>query len=196
VVPSSRELLMALAGGLVPALIAAYKRRAAIRWYLYGVLCTLLAWPLLALPTIHALLVRRRDPPPEPSPQQQRRADVLDLLTESGVRSYPSWIAGLTHKSTDEIDARRYAYQQIGPGEPLELVRELTNRSNDRSVAYCHHGVRLGYVPKQQRWVADALDDGLSLIAVAVKVRVGWISRRRAKFVATRIVVLSDGGKR
>jgi hypothetical protein len=187
---------MALAGGLVPALIAACKRRAAIPWYLYGVLCTLLAWPLLALPTLHALLVRRRDPPPEPSAQQQRRADVLDLLTESSVRSYPSWIAGLTRKSTDGIDARRHAYQQIGPGEPLELVREFTNRSNDRSVVYCHHGVRLGYVPKQQRWVADALDDGLSLIAVAVKVKVGWISRRRAKFVATRIVVLSDGGKR
>ena len=77
-----------------------------------------------------------------------------------------------------------------------ELVRELANRSDGGSVAYCHRGVRLGYVPKRQRWIADALDDGLSLIAVAMKVKVGWINRRRAKFVATRIVVLSEGGRR
>jgi len=182
---------MALAAGLVPAVIAAFKRRPAILWYSYGVLCTLVAWPLLALPTIHALLLRRRDPG-EPSPQERRRADALDLLAEESVRSYPSWIADLTRKSSDGIDRRRYAYQHIGPGEPLELVRELVNRSNDRSVAYYHHGVRLGYVPRQQRWIADALDDGLSLIAVAVKVKVGRIRRRRAKFVATRIVVLSN----
>jgi hypothetical protein len=194
-VPSSSQLWMALAGGLVPALIAAFKRRAAIRWYLYGVICTVVAWPLLALPTIHVLLLRRRDPP-EPSPQEQRRTDALDLLAEESVRSYPSWIADLTRKSRDGIDRRRYAYQHIGPGEPLELVREIADRSNDRSVAYYHHGVRLGHVPRQQRWIADALDDGLSLIAVAVKVKAGRLSRRRAKFVATRIVVLSDGGKR
>ena len=64
---------IALAGGLVPALIAAFKRRAMTRWYLYGFACTLVAWPLLALPTIHALLVWRHDIP-KLSPQRQRRA--------------------------------------------------------------------------------------------------------------------------
>ena len=39
---------MALAGGIVPALIAAFKRRAMTVWYLYGFACTLVAWPLLA----------------------------------------------------------------------------------------------------------------------------------------------------
>ena len=73
------------------ALIAAFKRRGMTRWYLYGFACTLVAWPLLALPTIHALLVWRHDIS-KPSPQQRRRADALALIAESSVRSYPSWI--------------------------------------------------------------------------------------------------------
>jgi len=196
VVPSPEQLWIALAGGFLPALIAVYKRRGVIRWYLYGALCALVAWPLLALPTLHALLVRWRDPPPKPSAQEERRAAALSLLEESSVRSYPSWIEDLTRKSRDGVDRRRYVCEHIGPGEPLELVREPANRSDGGSVAYCHRGVRLGYVPKRQRWIADALDDGLSLIAVAMKVKVGWINRRRAKFVATRIVVLSEGVRR
>jgi hypothetical protein len=181
---------IALAGGFVPALIAARKRRAMSVWYLDGFACTLLAWPLLALPTIHAILVRRHNIPL----QQQRRADALAFLTESSVRSFPSWIAELGRKSPRGIDRRFYACKHIGPGEALELVRERTNRNNDHAVAYCHRGVHLGYVPKQQqRWVAEALDDGLSLRAIAVEVKVGWILRWRAKFVGTCIIVLNDG---
>ena len=184
-------LWMALAGGFVPALIAAFKRRAIILWYLYGFACTLVAWPLLALPTIHALLVWRHDTP-KPSPQRQRRADALALIAESSVRSYPSWIADLRRKSPAGINRRYYAYKHIGPGEALELVREPANRSNDHAVAYCHRGVHLGYVPKGQRWIAEALDDGLRLTAIAEEVKIGWIFRRRAKFVGTRIVILNE----
>ena len=144
---------------------------------------------------IHVLLVRRRDSS-KPSPQEQRRAGALGLLAESSVRSYPSWIVDLKRKSPTGLDRRRYAYEHIGPGEALELVREPANRSNDQAVAYCHRGVHLGYVPKRQRWIAEALDDGLCLAAVAVEVKIGWIARRRAKFVGTRIVVLNDGRKR
>jgi hypothetical protein len=189
------RIWMALAGGFVPGLIAAFKRRARIRWYLYGFLCTLIAWPLLALPTIHVLLVRRRDIS-KPSPQEQRRTDALGLLAESSVRSYPICVADLKHRSPDGIDRRRYAYEHIGRGEALELVREFANRNTGSAVAYCHRGVRVGYVPKRQRWIAEALDDGLCLSAVAVQVKIGWIARRRAKFVGTRIVILNDGRKR
>jgi hypothetical protein len=182
------RISVALAGGLAPALIAAaFKRRAMIGWYLYGFVCTLVAWPLLAVPTIHVLLLRRRDMP-RPSPRQRRRADALDLLKEDNTRSYPSWIAQLTQ--------RRYAYENIGPGEALELVRESGRGSNDHAVAYCHRGVRVGYVPTRQRWIAEALDDGLCLAAVAVEVKMGWIARRRAKFVGTRILVLNGGRRR
>ena len=76
------SIWIALAGGVVPALIAAFKQRPMTRWYLYGFACTLVAWPLLALPTIHALLVLRHDTP-KPSPQRQRRADALALIAES-----------------------------------------------------------------------------------------------------------------
>src|SRR5260370_37555051 len=114
------RIWIALAGGFVPGLIAAFKRRARIRWYLcwylYGFICTLIAWPLLALPTIHVLLVRRRDIS-TPSPQQQRRADALELLMESSVRASPSWIADLKRKSPDGTHTRRYAYDNIQPCE-------------------------------------------------------------------------------
>jgi hypothetical protein len=161
------------------------------RWYLYGFVCTLVAWPLLALPTIHVLLVWRHDIS-KPSPQQRRRADALALIAESSVRSYPSWIADLRRKSPSGINRRHYAYKHIGPGEALELVREPANRSNDHAVAYCHRGLHLGYVPKGQRWIAEALNDGLRLTAIAEEVKTGWIFRRRAKFVGTRIVILNE----
>jgi hypothetical protein len=183
---------MALAVGFVPALIAGFQRRPMIRWYLYGFVCALVAWPLVALPTIHALLVRPRGMHAQIT-QRQRRADALALLSESSVRSYPSWIAELRRKSPAGIDRRRYAYQHIGPGEALEFVRELANRSNDHAVAYYHRGVHLGYVPKRHRCVAQALDDGLRLAVIAEKLKTGWIFRRRANFVGTRIVVLYDG---
>jgi hypothetical protein len=128
-----QAIWMALAGGLVPGLIAVFKRRAVTLWYLYGFACTLVAWPLLAVPTIHALLVRRLDTP-QRSPQGQRRADALALIAESGVQSYPSWIADLKGKSPTGIDRRHYAYQHLGSGEALELVRKPTERRSRRGV--------------------------------------------------------------
>src|SRR5258705_1148176 len=152
----------ALVAGLAPAAIAGFKRRPMIRWYLYGFVCTLVAWPLVVLPTIHALLVRPR----ALAPEQERRAQALALLAESSVRSYPSWIAELRRKSPTGIDRRRYAYDHIGPGEAIELVREPANPRDDHAVAYHHRGVHLGYVPKRHRWVADAIDDGHRLVAI------------------------------
>ena len=185
-------LWIALVGGVLPALLARFKRRPIARWYLYGFVCTVVAWPLVALPTVHALVLRPHGTPKRIGPEQ-RRADALALLAESSVRSYPSWIAELRRKSSAGIDRRRYAYQQIRPGEALELVREPAHRNHRHAVAYYHHGVHLGYVPKRHRWIAAALDDGFRLAAIAEKVKTGWIFRRRAKFVGTRIVVLYDG---
>ena len=124
--------------------------------------------------------------------QRQRRADALALLTESSVRSYPSWIAEFRRKSPSGVDRRRYAYEHIRPGEALELVREATSRTN-RAVVYRHRGVHLGYVPRRHHWIAKALDDGLRLAAIVETVKMGWLFRRRAKFIGTRIVVLYDG---
>jgi len=180
---------MALLAGLAPAAIARFKRRPMIWWYLYGFACTQLAWPLIALVTTHALVVRPRTMSTEVR-QRQRRADTLALLAESSVRSYPSWIAELRRKSPAGVDRRRYAYEHIGPGEPIELVRDLANQRDDHAVAFRHHGVHLGYVPKRHRWVALAIDDGRRLVAIVDKVKVGGILRRRAKFVRVRIAVL------
>lgn len=93
----------AVLAGLIPALIANLKQRPMLRWYCYGVACTLVAWPLIALPTVHALILRPRTASPE-ARQRQRRADALALLAESSVRSYPTWIADLRHRSPAGVD--------------------------------------------------------------------------------------------
>jgi hypothetical protein len=177
----------AVLAGLIPALIANLKQRPMLRWYCYGVACTLVAWPLIALPTVHALILRPRTASPE-ARQRQRRADALALLAESSVRSYPTWIADLRHRSPAGVDRRRYIYKEIKPGESIELIRELVNQSN--AVAFRHRGVHLGYVPKRHHWVAPALDDGRRLVAIVDKIKVGGVFRRRAKSVRVRIAVL------
>jgi hypothetical protein len=178
----------ALLVGLAPAMIANFKHRSVMRWYLYGFTCTLVAWPLITLPTVHAFLLR----PPTMSPearQRRRRADALSLLTESSVRSYPTWIAELKRKSPEGVDRRRYVWKEIRPGDSIELIRELVDH-REHTVAFRHRGVHLGYVPKRHLWVAHAIDDGRRLVAIVDKVKAGGIFRRRAKFVRVRIVVL------
>jgi len=187
-----RPIGVALVIAFVPALIARWKRRPMIPWYLYGFVCALLAWPAVALPAIHALLVRPHRKPEQIS-QQRRRADALALLKEGSVRSYPSWIAELRRKSPVGIERRRYAYEHIGPGEPLDLVRERAEPGDRHAVSYRHRDVHLGYVPRRHRWIAEAIDDGLRLAAIVETVKTGLVFRQRARFVGTRIIVLHDG---
>ncbi len=183
-----RPIGVALVIGLVPALIARLKRRSMMPWYVYGFVCALLAWPAVALPAIHALLVR-----PHGKSPQSRRANALALLKEESVRSYPSWIAELGRKSPGGIERCRYAYEQLGPGEALALIREHTEPGDKHAVSYRHRDFHLGYVPEQHRWVAEAIDDGLRLLAIVETVKTGWVFRRRARLVRTRIIVLNDG---
>jgi hypothetical protein len=182
--------------GALPAAIAGASRRPIAPWFLYGFGCALIAWPLVAVPTLHALLTRRSRHAGAPSDEQrerQRRADALALLQEPSVRAYPSRIAELRRPSPAGVNRRRYVYGFIRPGDVLELVRERDHPRNRRAVAYMHRGVHLGYVPKRQGWVADALDDGLRLMVIVENVRMSWLSERRARSVRTQIVVLYDG---
>jgi hypothetical protein len=178
--------------GLIPALIAEVKGRPKTLWYVYGVACALIFWPLVTLPVLHVIFVQRRNGRSQVG-RQQRRKDALALLGEESVRSYPSWISELSRKSPDGVDRRRYAYEHLAAGEALELIRGSTNPSSDHAVSYYHRAVHLGFVPKQHRWIAEALDDGLRLAVIVDNVSLGWIFRRRAKFVGTRIIILYDG---
>jgi HIRAN domain len=135
----------------------------------------------------------RRNGKSEQISTRRRRADALALVAEESVLSYPSWIAELDRESSNGIDRRSYAYEHLGPGEALELVRERTDSRSDHAVSYYHRTAHLGYVPKRHHWIAAALDDGVRLAVIVEKVRVGWIVRRRAKFVGTRIVIIYDG---
>src|SRR5215469_6674995 len=177
----------------MPPLIAELKGRPRTRWYLYGLACALFSWPLVTLPTTHVLLVRRRNGLSEQIRRQRRRGNALALLAEDSVRSYPSWIAELRHKSPAGIDRRRYAYEHLGAGEALEFVREHTDSKSDHAVSYYHRAAHLGYVPKKHHWIAEALDDGLRLTAIVENLKVGRFFRRRAKFDGTRIIVLHGG---
>jgi hypothetical protein len=189
--PQLRPIGIALVIGFVPALIARWKQRPMAIWYLYGLFCALLAWPAIALPAIHVLLVRPNGKPEQIS-QQRRRANAVALLREESVRSYPSWIAELRGKSPVASERCRYAYEHLGPGEALALVRERTEPGDKHAVSYRHRDIHLGYVPRQHRWIAGAIDDGLRLLAIVETVKTGWIFRKRATFVGTRIIVLNE----
>ena len=104
--PQHSDIWMALLAGLAPAMIANFKRRSVMRWYLYGFASTVVAWPLVTLPTIHALFLRPRTMSPE-ARQRQRRADALALVAENSVQSYRTWIAELRRKSPEGVDRRR-----------------------------------------------------------------------------------------
>jgi hypothetical protein len=180
----------ALLIGLVPAVIANFKRRSMMGWYLYGFTCTLVAWPLITLPTVHAFLLQRPTTSPE-ARQRRQRADALAVLAESSVRSYPTWIAELKRKSPEGVDRRRYVYENIRPGDPIELIREEVGQ-REHAVAFRHRGINIGYVPKRHFWVANAIDDQRGLLAIVEKVKVGGLFHRRAKFVGVRVVVFNS----
>jgi len=186
-----RPIGVAIVLGLAPAMIARWKRRRMTPWYLYGLVCALLAWPAVALPAIHALLVRPYGKPEQIS-RQRRRASALALLKEASVRSYPSWIAELRRKTPAGIECRRYAHEHLAPGEALILFRERAEPGDKHAVSYRHRDVHLGYVPARHRWIAEAIDDGLRLLAIVEKVKTSWIFRRRVTFVGTRIIVLKE----
>jgi len=124
---------------------------------------------------------------------KRRRADALALIAEESVQSYPSWISELSRESSDGVDCCDYAYEHLGAGEALALVRERTDSRSDHAVSYYHRAVHLGYVPKEHHWIAAALDNRLPLAVIVEKIKRGWIVRRSAKFVGTRIIVLDDG---
>jgi hypothetical protein len=177
-----------LLAGLASAIIANFKGRPFIWWYLYGLACTVVFWPLLIIPTIHAFLLRPRIASPQKVPLEQRRAQALALFGSS--QSYPSWIDEFRRKSAAGIDRRRYAHDHLGSGEAIELIRKPAKWRDGRAVAYYHHDVHLGYIPKQHGWVADAIDDGHRVIAVVETIKFGRLLRRRARFVNTRIMVI------
>ena len=116
---------------------------------------------------------------PEQIRQQRRRADALALLTESSVRSYPSWIAELRRKSPTGVNRRRYAGEHIRAGDALELVRQSADPRDRHAVAYYHRGVHLGFVPSDttgspRRWTTGfaspqsprrSRSDGFSAVA-------------------------------
>src|SRR6516225_3322921 len=123
-------------------------------------------------------MFRRRNRASEQTGIQRRRADALALIAEESVRSYRSWIAELSRK--DGVDRRRYAYEHLGAGEALALVRERTDSRSDRAVSYYHRAVHLGYVPKQHHGFPRALDNGFRLGLFAQKFNPGGFARRGA----------------
>lgn len=178
--------------GTVPAAIAQARGRRLVIWLIYGVAAALFAWPLVLVPTVHALFTRPRLRfISKEDRERRRRADALALIREPSLQTYGSRVKELRRTSPAGVDRRRYVYASIQPGDALELVREAAPARNAHATAYYHRGVHLGYVPKGQSWVAEALDDGLRLAVIVEQVRMSWF-RRRARSVRTRFVMLRD----
>jgi hypothetical protein len=180
--------------GVVPGVIAHARGRPVVTWCIYGLSAALFAWPLVVVPTVHALLVHPRGRfMTKEQRERQRRADALALIKEPGLRTFPSRVTELRRLSPAGVDRRRYVYEHIKPGDVIELVRESSHPRNGRATAYYHRGTHLGYVPRRQSWVADALDDGLRLAVIVERVRMSWFRRQRARSVHTCLVIFYDG---
>jgi len=178
--------------GTVPAAIAQARGRRLVIWLVYGVAAALFAWPLVLVPTVHALFTRPRLRfISKEDRERRRRADALALIREPSLQTYGSRVKELRRTSPAGVDRRRYVYASVQPGDALELVREAAPARNAHATAYYHRGVHLGYVPKGQSWVAEALDDGLRLAVIVEQVRMSWFCRR-ARSVQTRLVMLRD----
>jgi hypothetical protein len=187
-------LATSLGLGTVPAAIAYARGQRLVIWWVYGVAAALVAWPVVVVPTVHALLTRPRVRfMSKEDRERQRRAHGLALIKEPSTPSYPSRIKQLRRRSPAGVDRRRYVYSFIRPGDALELVREADSPRKPFTTAYYHHGVHLGYVPRRQLWIAEALDDGLRLAVIVEKVKMSWFRRQRARSVRTRVVILYDG---
>ena len=184
---------LVVCAGTVPAAIAHVRGRPLVIWLIYGVAAALFAWPLVAVPMVHALLTRPRPRfVSKEDRERRRRADALALIREPSLRTYRSRVKELRRTSPAGVDRRRYIYSSIRPGDALELVREAAPARNAHATAYYHRGVHLGYLPRGQSWVAEALDDGLRLAVIVEEVKMGWFRRRRARSVQTRLVMLRD----
>jgi hypothetical protein len=85
--------------GFIPTLIAEVKGRPKTRWYLYGAACALVAWPLVTLPTIHALFLRQRNGMSEEVSRQRRRADALALLVRGPANSSSDHAVSYYHRA-------------------------------------------------------------------------------------------------
>lgn len=83
--------------------------------------------------------------------------------------------------------------EQLEPGDALTLFSECAEPGDKHAMSCRHRDVRVGYVPRRHRWIVDAIDDGLRLLAIVELSRRAGVFRRRATFVRTRIVVLHDG---
>ncbi|HEU5275690.1 MAG TPA: hypothetical protein VFU97_18655 [Xanthobacteraceae bacterium] len=184
---------LVVCAGTVPAAIAHARGWRLLIWLIYGVAAALFAWPLVLVPTVHALFTRPRLRfISKEDRERRRRADALALIREPSLRTYRSRIKELRRTSPAGVDRRRYVYASIQPGDALELVREADLARNAHATAYYHRGVHLGYLPRGQSWVAEALDDGLRLAVIVERVKTSWLSRRRARSVRTRLVMLRD----
>jgi hypothetical protein len=67
----------------IPPLIAEMKGRPKTRWYLYGLASTLVAWPLVSLPTVHAAAFRHGQPVLDLDATQAERIRKIACMPQS-----------------------------------------------------------------------------------------------------------------
>ena len=125
------------------------------------------------------------------SPQKMPR-ELHDSVW-TGIKGYPSWIAGIKYRGPDGTDRGKYCARNLSAGAVLDLVLEPDNLHSRWAVAIKHHGRHLGYVPERHHWVGCALREGKALSCVVNQMETeGWLFRRRARFVALDISVSDD----
>ena len=109
------------------------------------------------------------------------------------MRSYPSWIAGIQYPSPDGTDRATYC-AGLAIGSALRLKPEPDNAYDESAVALHHENRHVGYVPRRHSWVGDAINEGkvLECCVVDIEIAGGFLRRRRAEHVETRITIVAE----
>lgn len=110
-------------------------------------------------------------------------------------RSYPSFVAGLSHPVKWKGSNRsrsRYAFAEVRPGDRLDHRRIPDHPDDPGAVALLHHGFPLGFVPRRHGWVGKSIDEGDGLAIVVESVQRSRDNPDVA-FIGTRVRVVADG---
>lgn len=76
------------------------------------------------------------------------------------VKQYRSILVGVA-----KGENAQHVFSRVKPGDRIDLRREPANPYDRLAVAGYHNGRHIGYIPRDRRWVQEAIDEGKNLAA-------------------------------
>lgn len=84
------------------------------------------------------------------------------------MKAFPALVVGLPYEG-------RLAYIKgnVNAGDRINLEMELDNPKSSEAVAAYHNNQKIGYIPKNEPWILECLEEGQNLTATACRLRRG-----------------------